>query len=172
VESVLPISSTKNIFYKYPLSKAAILESPLTEWALKTDVSTPRFPSTSELVFGRLLDHEAWHRGWLLLGSLVLYCCVTALYRLKHCMTHKQLSPWKAPNVTCLGGTSTVLFLPRVGKVNNTPSGWNTLYLRSNACSSDILLASTNAAVSVLSVAMKHYHPMITGIKQWCPHPK
>jgi len=85
------------------------------------------------------------NKGWDVLVSLFLCCCVTPSYCFKHCTTHKSLSFGQAMNITFLGGTPTVLFLLRVGMTNATPSGWNVQYFSSNAWNSDTLLACTNA---------------------------
>jgi len=43
--SVLQSAVHKISLISTPFSEAAVLEAPRTEWALKTDVSTPTFPS-------------------------------------------------------------------------------------------------------------------------------
>jgi len=47
MESVIQSAVQRISSIRTPFSETAVLEAPLTEWALKTEVSSPAFPSAS-----------------------------------------------------------------------------------------------------------------------------
>ena len=105
-----------------PFSAAAVLEAPLTEYALNTVVSILAFPRISFSQLARRWEVTGLcgltydrNNGCGLAGSFFLYVCASISYCCRHFMTHKRLSLGKTPNMSCLGGPPTFLFLPKVG---------------------------------------------------------